>query len=194
MGLFSDLAAEWDDLQNPFYPVPPDTLFQAAISAGAKLNWTVEHSDGGSRTITFIARKTKIIADNSSGLVSVFIIPETKSGVAGARLRTSGKAGHPDDIGNGVSNEFGAAVNGALIAMGYLKDGKFVNPNAPKPRKKAVASEATNPFTGEKAEGKQAPEQKVVGLASELSELTALRDSGALSEAEFKAAKKKLLS
>jgi hypothetical protein len=194
MGMFSDLAAEWDEIQNPFYPVAPDILFQASVAAGAKLRWTVEQSDGASRTITFVARKTHLLSDSSRGLFTVFIIPETRSGVAGARLRAAGKAGHPEDIGNGVTTEFGAAVNGALIQMGFLKDGEFLNPNAPKPRKKAAPTKAINPFTGESAETPETSERQELDLASQLKELTELHKSGALTEDEFKIAKKKLLS
>ena len=193
MGLFSDLAEEWDDAQNPFYPLPPDVLFQAALSAGGKLKWTVQHADGASRTITFVARKTHLLSSNSQGLFSVFIIEETNSGVAGSRLRSSGSAGHPDSIGNGVTNEFGAAVNGALIKMGLLKDGKFIKSKTKSPRSKPAPTDARNPFTGEETEKQAASKEAKQSLAAELKELTELHKSGALSDAEFKAAKKKLL-
>jgi hypothetical protein len=194
MGIFSDLAEEWDDLQNPFYPLPPETLFQAAISAGGKLKWTVQHADGASRTITFVARKTHLISERSQGLFSVFIVEETKSGIKGSRLRSAGSAGQPGEIGQGVTNEFGAAVNGALIRMGLLKDGEFTNAGAPKPRSKAAPTKARNPFTGEESELEQASEADERDLASQLSALNELHESGALTAAEFKAAKKKLLS
>ena len=194
MGLFSDLAADWDDAQNPFYPLSPEILFQAALDAGGHLNWTVQHADGASRTITFIARKSHLFSSSSQGLFSVFIIAETVSGVSGARLRSSGSAGSPGSVGEGVTNEFGAAVNGALMRMGLLKDGKFVKSKASKPKTKAAPTKARNPFTGESSEQSDSTPSENSGLANELGKLTELHKSGALTAEEFKAAKKKLLS
>jgi len=196
MGLFSDLAAEWDDMQNPFYPVPPEILFQAAVAAGGHLKWTVEQADGTSRTITFLATKDHIfLADGltTRGFFSVFIIPEEVNGVSGARLRSAGKANGPNSYGGGVTTTFGAAVNGALIQMGYLKDGKFLNPNAPKPKKKPVATTGKNPFSDDEPEQRPESQDTGDGLAGELEKLTKLHKSGALTDAEFTAAKKKLL-
>ncbi len=196
MGLFSELAAEWDDMQNPFYPLAPEILFQAAVAAGGHLKWTVKQADGTSRTITFVASKSHLILEDcltTQGLFSVFIIPEVVNGVSGARLRSAGKASGPNDFGGGVTNEFGAAVNGALMQMGYLKDGEFLNPNAPKPKKKPAATTGKNPFADDEPE--QESESKDAGdsLSDELEKLTKLHKSGALTDAEFTAAKKKLL-
>jgi hypothetical protein len=195
MGIFSDIAGAWDNMQNPFYPVSPDVLFQAAVSAGGRLSWTVEHADGSSRTLTFVAHKDHLIADYSEGLFSVFIVPEEVEGVSGARLRSAGRAGPADSIFEGVTNEFIAAVNGALIQMGYVKDGEFTNAGAPAPKSKPAPSAGKNPFAGgepnpNSATGSNSP---AVGLASELASLTDLHKSGALTDEEFSAAKKKLI-
>jgi len=193
MGLFSELAAEWDDIQNPFYPVEPDLLFQAAVAAGGSLKWTVQHADGASRTLTFVATKSHLLSSTSQGLFSVFIVPEEINGVAGARLRSAGRAGGPESLGEGVTSEFGAAVNGALIKMGKLSTrGEFTKPKATTQKKKPVATSGKNPF---EPEGNQTskPQAESLDLASSLAELAELYKAGALTDTEFSKAKKKLL-
>jgi hypothetical protein len=198
MGMFADLAAEWDDIQNPFYPIAPDILFQAAVTAGGRLKWTVQQADGTSRTITFVASKDHIFFEDSmitQGLFTVFIVPEELEGVAGARLRSAGKANDPNAFGGGVTTAFGAAVNGALIQMGYLKDGEFTNLGAPAPNSKPAPTTGKNPFADDdpKVNGATGATSSASGLAGELAALTALHKSGALTDAEFSAAKKKLI-
>jgi hypothetical protein len=115
-------------------------------------------------------------------MLTIYISPAVKDGKPGVRL-------------NYPISEFEGAVYGALKQMGLLKNGEYIDPDARPPRKSPAPTVGKNPFSGsnqDETASRSAP-PSAESVADELKAVTDLHKSGALSDEEFAAAKRKIL-
>ncbi len=186
MGLLGRIVNAIGD--DPFYPFDPDLMYSVCIEAGAKMGWLVLDTNATARTISFRATDgpglvgTLLGDGDSDWLETIYVIAASMEGKPGSRLNTP-------------TLEFGAAVNGVLITRGLLKDGEFIDPDARPPRKSPAPTVGKNPFSssdqGQTVLAPSPPSSNSV--ADELNAVTELHKSGALSDEEFAAAKRKIL-
>jgi hypothetical protein len=186
MGLFGRIVNAVGD--DPFYPFDPDLMYSVCIEAGAKMGWLVLDTNATARTISFRATDgpglvgTLLGDGDSDWLETIYVIAASMEGKPGSRLNTP-------------TLEFGAAVNGVLITRGLIKDGEFIDPDARPPRKSPAPTVGKNPFSGsnqDETASRSAP-PSAESVADELKAVTDLHKSGALSDEEFAAAKRKIL-